>query len=435
MENNKSPGRPGETINPSARPHTVHLTLSYRVLVALVVLLIVPWVLALITVAMYTPLGKGGTDRASGARRTTLAGEPVMGKPGPWGDLEYVPINIAPPTEFVGAANWDFGPTQWHFPNTTLLQLQAFFSEKDMTDAQRAGLLGGVRPMPEINGFVITPSDDLIKGLSAEARGRIYRALALSPLNRIQVNAFRFSGQTFDDWFSGSGVEPAAADLVKSLIYRNGSYMFFADLPLVAPLLKTPEQRSELLKTLAHEHTFLMRLRIGDKSDIDGLVAYWGRGGRAKDIRPLMESLAELPGTHSLPVTYLLPGFARRRIFTYPAVSEEPKAATRDCHWTALNFFNEQPDDNLGNREVAAKVIASDYYIIYNDYQFGDLVLYMTSPGEVIHSAVYIADNVLFTKNGSRPSNPWMLVRLDDMKDFYPSEKPLTVTFFRHKGI
>ncbi len=148
-----------------------------------------------------------------------------------------------------------------------------------------------------------------------------------------------------------------------------------------------------------------------------------------------MEAMAELPGVHAMPVTYLLPGFARRRVFTYPSVSEEPNAANRDCHWTALNFFNEEPDDRLGNREYAAKVIASDYYVIYNDYQFGDLVLFMTAPGEVIHSAVYLADGVLFTKNGSRPSNPWMLVRLEDMKDFYPTEKPLTISYFRSKGI
>ena len=154
-----------------------------------------------------------------------------------------------------------------------------------------------------------------------------------------------------------------------------------------------------------------MRLKITDKTDVDALAAYWGRGGRTKDVQPLMEAMAELPGEHSLPVTYLLPGFARRRIYTYPSVSEEPNAANRDCHWTALNFFNEEPDDRLGDRQYAAKVIASDYYVIYSGYQMGDLVLFMTAPGEVIHSAVYLADGVLFTKNGSRPSNPWMLVR------------------------
>jgi hypothetical protein len=80
-------------------------------------------------------------------------------------------------------------------------------------------------------------------------------------------------------------------------------------------------------------------------------------------------------------------------------------------------------------------VIESDYYRIYSGFQLGDLIVFMTGPSDIIHSCVYIADDVVFTKNGSRPSNPWMFMRLEDMKDFYPTETPLTVSFLRHKGI
>lgn len=440
MGNNKAPAPAGETVPPS-HPHAVHLTLSPRVLVALAVLLIVPWILALMTVALYPPLRYSVSDFASGARAITprasgtLVGGTTAGHPGPWGKVEYIPINIAPPSEFVGAANWDFGPVEWRFPGKTLEQVQAILSEADLTAAQKTDLLAAIRPEAETHGFVVKPSDETAKTLSAEARGRLYRLLALSPLNGAQVNAFRFSGEAPDEWIGGSPLEPATADLVKSLIYRNGRYMFFADLPLVTPLARTPQDRIALLRTLAHEHTFLMRLKIDDDAAVDALAAYWGRGGRTKDVRPLMEALAELPGSHLLPITNLLPGFAKRRIYTYPSVTEDPLAANRDCHWTALNFFNEEPDDRLGNRQYAAEIIKSQYYIITNNYQFGDLVLFMSAPGEVIHSAVCLADDVLFTKQGSRSSNPWMLVRLEDMKDFYPSEKPLDVRFFRRNGI
>jgi hypothetical protein len=444
MSDNEVPATTGK---PAAHhPHAVHLTLSPRILALLIVLLIVPWVLALVTISFYTPLWSGGGDRADGARAggnhtasprttSTLAGTPLTGHPGPWGDIEYIPINIAPPAEFVGDANWDFGPAEWRFPETTLDQVQAHFSEKDLTAAQKADLLAAIRPDTETKGFIIKPSDETIRTLSPEARGRLYRLLSLSPLNKAQVNAFRFSGKTPEDWLGGSPLEPHVADLLKSLIYRNGNYMFFADLPLVASQANTPQQRTDILRTLAHEHTFLMRLRIDDGADIEALATYWGRGGRTKDIRPIMDAMAELPGTHTLPVTYLLPGFARRRIFTYPSVSDDPFAANRDCHWSALNFFNEEPDDRLGNRQYAAQYIANNYYVIYNGYQMGDLVFYMNGPGEVIHSAVYLADDVLFTKQGSRPSNPWMLVRMEDMKDFYPSAKPLEVHFYRRKGV
>ena len=50
---------------------------------------------------------------------------------------------------------------------------------------------------------------------------------------------------------------------------------------------------------------------------------------------------------------------------------------------------------------------------------FGDLVV-LVADGEIFHSAVHIADGVVFTRNGQRLSRPWMLLPLPAMLDFYP---------------
>ena len=53
--------------------------------------------------------------------------------------------------------------------------------------------------------------------------------------------------------------------------------------------------------------------------------------------------------------------------------------------------------------------------------------------GDVIHSCVYIADNIVFTKNGSASSSPWILMDLEDVIAFYSSEKPLDIQRYRRK--
>ena len=51
-----------------------------------------------------------------------------------------------------------------------------------------------------------------------------------------------------------------------------------------------------------------------------------------------------------------------------------------------------------------------------------------------IHSAVYIADDIVFTKNGPSAATPWVLSTIAEMKAFYPGWKPLSVSFYRRRG-
>jgi hypothetical protein len=53
----------------------------------------------------------------------------------------------------------------------------------------------------------------------------------------------------------------------------------------------------------------------------------------------------------------------------------------------------------------------------------------------LFHSAVYIADDILFTKNGPNPSNPWMFARLQEVTDYYPQGEPVSVAYYRRKDI
>ena len=106
----------------------------------------------------------------------------------------------------------------------------------------------------------------------------------------------------------------------------------------------------------------------------------------------------------------------------------------QDCVFTALNFFNDFPNTNLFNRAEQARVMNSEYAPVKGEPTLGDLVNLLNAEKEVFHSCVYIAEGFVFTKNGSNPSQPWILMKLADMLAMYDSlEKPKSVVYLRRK--
>jgi len=44
--------------------------------------------------------------------------------------------------------------------------------------------------------------------------------------------------------------------------------------------------------------------------------------------------------------------------------------------------------------------------------------------GDLFHVAVYLADGLLFTKNGTSPVAPWTIMSVDELTDFYHRRAP-----------
>jgi hypothetical protein len=122
-------------------------------------------------------------------------------------------------------------------------------------------------------------------------------------------------------------------------------------------------------------------------------------------------------------------------LYTYPVPPERAPAINQDCHWTAFNFFNTEPDNRFCDENEVVKALDNEYYRVFGNLQLGDIVMFFIEGNRVIHSAVYIADDILFTKNGSIASRPWMLTTLEDMKGYYPTLKPKEIRYYRKKNI
>jgi hypothetical protein len=198
--------------------------------------------------------------------------------------------------------------------------------------------------------------------------------------------------------------------------------------------IPTAERRVKLTQALSRQSAVLARLAIQPDTDIDKIAAYWGRMPtvRFTDIRPLMESIKQLPGGGNLSLLYLLPKFARERLYTFPLPSQAGDP-TMDCHWTTFNFSNDPPDNRFNNPAYAVEYIRKNFYQIAAPSLYGDIVLLMNDKQEVKHSAVYLADDIVFTKNGNNYRQPWMLMRIPDLLATYPATPPMKVVYMRRK--
>jgi hypothetical protein len=355
------------------------------------------------------------------------------GRRGPWGRIEYSRIAISMPIEYTSGAP-ETEPTRWWFRGGSREGVQTFLAEAGLTPAQLASI-GDAGWQVSAEGVVVQPPPQLVVDMSPATRARIYNTLSADEHNGSQAAPEIFYPQYVEERLESSGLSEATLGLVRKLLYPRKSWTLFSDGNVVLATLQNPIERQHFNQMVHRRMTVMAQLIIDGKSDIDRMVQYWDFRGRSKGLRSLFESLARVPGGGELDISHVLTSFARRRLYSFPEPSNDPKIWRRDCGWTALNFFSEQPDDELSTPEYAAKVLQRDYERVHEP-AFGDVAALVDDDDESVHLATYLADDLTFTKNGYNTTQPWMLMSLQDLVERYSINraKPLDVWFFRRKG-
>ncbi len=354
----------------------------------------------------------------------------------PWGDLTRTPIVISPPAEYIPTDAGPIQPTVWTFPGVTLEALPDVLVGAGFSTGDIVRLRAAARPASTENGVVVRPDPEFVHAMSPAVRARFYGLLVKSPSNYSQQAAYRFYG-TLDDWL-GAGLSAETRALVDPLVYQDGDFLVFADLELVRGKLGKGPELQRLLKRLLRHSTMLVTLRVPDESQVDGLVEYWGRGGRKTDIRPLLESAAGAGAQYPIDIIHLLPELARRLLYRYPKVTAEDLHDGRlaNCYWTALNFFSDDPDDTLMDGGAALQRLSKDYFVVQDGLQLGDIVAFSNSRHEIFHMATYIADDLVFTKNGYSSRVAWSILPIDRIRGHFPVyADDWHVTYYRRKDL
>jgi hypothetical protein len=322
----------------------------------------------------------------------------------------------------------------WFFEGYTERQLSELFNSVEVTDSQRTLLLDPAKWQAAANGISVVPDKDVVFGMNRPARQSIYSVLAESEANFAHRYPYRFRPDGFDDWFANSGLSAEKLEIIRELTYTNGASICLVDIDQVQRRF-SPEEFKGLFRSLYSEPSLMLRLRVTRGSDVNALLKYWGKGGQAHRIEPMLKSLAKVPGGGSINTSYLLPPFPRLHLYTYSSQTQNPAVTNQDCFWSAMNFFNEKPDLRLSNPDYARHMLSTAYYETQEDRAYGDLLVLLDANQKTVHACVYIADDVVFTKNGEDYLQPWVLMKMPDVLAHYASDKPQRLVTLRPKNI
>lgn len=353
----------------------------------------------------------------------------------PWGELFVRDIKIQPPEEYLAFELQHITPPVWIFGGQSVAQVRQLMLACGLTQPEVDDTLVPARVATSKSGTTVTPDNNLVISLSAPTRAKLYHELGRSPENQHMRFPFCYTGNDFEEAFASNKVSAAVAATVKKLMYPRGNLQCFSDYELVLKQIPDRDEQMRLLRALSSESAVMAGVRVRPDTDTDKLLGYWAWPGgiRIKDVQPLLESLKNVSDGR-IGLVYLLPQFARQRLYTFPMPSR-PGDPAMDCHWSTMNFFNEVPDDRFTDPAYTVKYLETNYYQIAKPTKYGDIILFLDGDSNnAIHSAVYLADDIVFTKNGNNMAQPWMLMHLKDLTVKYESDGPGRMVVYRNRS-
>ena len=373
----------------------------------------------------------------SGSVSSAILGQQL--RPGPWGDVYYTPFTIAAPEELLPLRKLEESGTRWVFPHAHYSDVQHLLESTGMSANLLAELMGPGVLVQNPAGMEMLPTAETLLALPAGPRKKLYQALLQYPENRGQITFIH--KDTLGDRFGGAHNGEHTLMLFKQLCCEHGDYLVFSGLSVVLAQLPTYEEKRDFMRGLTSQRTLTMRVRIKPGDDINAMANYWGKGIKGTDVRTIFESIAETPNGGTLGVITLMPPLPSSQMFVYP-MPDNPlngPAPVRDCHWTSFNFFSDVPDQQMSDPTHFMQKLKADYTPAAGDPRYGDIAFFSKPSGGIVHSAVYLADDIFYTKNGSTFTYPWMLETMSDLLKQYsfqvePGEK-LVVSYFRLKNL
>ncbi len=388
---------------------------------------------ALVTYGLVSRHLEGGRE-ASAVLQTNSENDVAEIKDAPaWGQLIARDLDLEQPEEYVAYEITTNKVETWTFEGMTPEAVRSVMLASGLAtgDVERT-----LQPAVYADSnTVVTPDEPLVFSMSPEIRAKLYAVLGRFAANELIHFPFCFPGDSFETRLDKNKFSTETFALVKKMLYPRGDAQCFSDLQMLLQHTPDENERLQLVKALSHQSALLVGIHVWPNPDIDKLMGYWTwpSGVRLMNVRPLLESLQRRPNGGAASILYFLPPFARQRLYTYPLPSQ-PGDPAMDCHWTTMNFFNEIPDNHFADPAYTVAYLQNNYYKIAKPTAYGDRIFLLDNHGNAIHSAVYLADGIVFTKNGNNFAQPWMLMRLKDLIAEYTSETPPGIAIYRSKS-
>ena len=354
---------------------------------------------------------------------------------GAWGTLATRDLSLERPAEFLTDEVTSPPPETWFFKGMKLAGVKALLAQNGIASAQIEAAFEPQNVTEQAAGVAFQPPDNFLFTLSQPARAKLYAALGGYGVNPYLDSPFVFPGGTINAIYTDSRLNPEDLAVLKRLIYANGTGHQLADYTALLGKIPTAQRRVAMAQALSRQSAVMARLVVNHKTDINKIADYWGHipNVRFTDIRPLFDSLKALPEGGSVSLIYLLPPFARNRLYTFP-LPPQAGEPVMDSHWTTFNFYSETPDNRFNDPAYTVNYITQNYYPIAEPSVYGDVLVLMNERNEIKQSAVFLADDLVFTKNGSNYRQPWMIMHIPDLLATYPASPAIRPVYLRRKS-
>lgn len=333
---------------------------------------------------------------------------------GPWGALSAQPIASEPPDESLDAVDQLISAApRWVFNGFARHRVLALFASAGLSEAELRDLSDPGRWQIEPQRVIVAPPPDVVLGLTPPARAIIYTVLAQFPENVSQHAPFFCKASEEAELLAHPAFTADARTLLRQLSYPKGNLMLFADWSVFAQKLTGPEsQRREMLQVLSRRPTTVAKLHLTPETDLEAMMRYWGVAGLTKVMQPALEAVTRIPQGRTVPLLAVLPPFARERLNIYPSAAAP---AGRDSFWTAFNFFSLRPEPVVTDTAHWARKLSAEYFSVFADPRYGDILIVARPNGEVVQAAVYLADDLVFARLGTTPWEPWVILSVADL--------------------
>ncbi len=358
---------------------------------------------------------------------------------GPWGRLQHFPFFLECPAVHLSKFHLCEPRPGW--------SVDISEAEKVLTRLAQCGLSGDFLEWIKKPGNQTTRGDQIIYfppeegvlNLAPEIRSAIYRELSRFPANENIVGPYLIPKDQFNTWFDNTTLRPELINLIKQMSYPRGDALAFSDQSFLSRFLTGEAEAREVLSILTRTPALMLQLILDKKSKINDIASYWSTGEARRTLpnfAPFLKSLQGAGETEMLDVVHLLPPLPRKLLYTYLDPICFGEGEVPDCHWSSLNFFKSTEEPYFLHSHFATTVVLERYQPVKPPYRFGDILTFLdNADGNAFHSCVYIADEVVFTKNGRNILSPWVFQSLAYVKMTFLYHNNGRIVGYRSKGL
>jgi hypothetical protein len=312
-------------------------------------------------------------------------------------------------------------------------ELKALFDKAGLSQALQDYLLDSKHIVKEADAITVFPPLPDLTAMTPEQRSVIYKELAKSDLNEFHASPVLITSGSVDQWLGKSRLSDELIEIIRKFTYMRGDVLAFSDLSAVLNYVQSDAEARDFFKTMTRTRSLILRMELKATSDVKAIAAYWTGQNRNKDIEPILTSSIETEGIERIDIIHLLPSLPRRFIYGYPPTELAMMGRMPDCHWSSLNFFNYKPKEYFLDTRLATAHVLENYVKVEPPYHFGDVLMFLTPTGDAIHSCNFIADDIVYTKNGENMISPWVLMKISDVLRIYSNQGQSSIQGFRLK--